>query len=397
MQHQPAGIAAVRGATSVPANTPEAIRDATARLLRELIAANGLEPGRIVSAVFTSTPDLNAEFPARVARQLGWHDVPLLGAQEVAVPGAPSRIVRVLVTLRVPEGATLKPVYLDEAAELRPDLAGSAAESSDEPWPPRDAAGATRTVAIIGLGQIGGSIGLALGQRAGWRRIGWDVDPGAVEAGRRRCAIDSGAASLEDACSGADLAVLAAPVDALPGLVAEAARALRRGAALLDTGSTRAPTTSSLARAVERGIRAVGGHPFAGTEGAGMAAARSDLFRDTAFALMPIEPDVPQIVSSLVTDLGARPIRVDPVDHDFAAARTSHLPYLVARALGQIGGPAARAGLSGPAFRDMTRVARSDPRTAMAYCRANIREIDEAWSELRAAIDREVGALSTPK
>ena len=116
-------LAAVRGAISVSANTVDAIRSATSRLLAELIERNQLTPANIVSAVFTATPDLTADFPAHSARRLGWSDVPLLGATEMSVPGAPKRIVRVLVTVRdVPRGEKLQPVYLDEAARLRPDL-----------------------------------------------------------------------------------------------------------------------------------------------------------------------------------------------------------------------------------------------------------------------------------
>src|SRR5437762_2342851 len=117
-------IAAVRGAVQVAANRAELIREATARLLIALLEANRLEPARIVSAIFTATPDLDADFPAHAARRLGWTEVPLLGAREMGVPGALPRIVRVLLTVRVARGARLQPIYLDGAAALRPDLAG---------------------------------------------------------------------------------------------------------------------------------------------------------------------------------------------------------------------------------------------------------------------------------
>src|SRR5437867_10611706 len=110
-------IAAVRGAVSVASNTAENILDATARLLSALLEANRLDPDRIVSALFTATPDLDADFPAHAARRLGWRDVPLLCAREIAVPGAMPRVVRVLLTVaEVPAGTRLIPVYLGEAA-----------------------------------------------------------------------------------------------------------------------------------------------------------------------------------------------------------------------------------------------------------------------------------------
>jgi chorismate mutase len=87
-----------------------------------LLAVNRLRVEEIISAIFTATPDLDAAFPATAARRLGWQQVPLLGAQELAVPGSPGRIVRVLLHCWVEEGAALRPVYLGEAAALRPDL-----------------------------------------------------------------------------------------------------------------------------------------------------------------------------------------------------------------------------------------------------------------------------------
>src|SRR5438094_7860085 len=81
----------LRGATTAAANTGPAILDATAELLRGLQQANGFQPEDVESAIFTSSPDLTAEYPARAARLLGWSDVPLLGAAEVAVPGGEPR------------------------------------------------------------------------------------------------------------------------------------------------------------------------------------------------------------------------------------------------------------------------------------------------------------------
>ena len=115
-------IAAVRGAIQVPANRADAIRASTARLLTALVEKNRLDPARIVSAIFTATPDLTADFPAHAARRLGWTDVPLLGTAEVAVPGGLPRCIRVLLhfyTSKPQRG--LKHMYLRAAAKLRPD------------------------------------------------------------------------------------------------------------------------------------------------------------------------------------------------------------------------------------------------------------------------------------
>ena len=114
----------LRGATTATANTSEAILEATVELLRALQEANGFRPNQVESAIFTSSPDLTAEYPARAARLLGWSGVPLLGASEVAVPppGGLPRCIRVLLhfyTAKPP--GQLKHMYLRQAATLRPD------------------------------------------------------------------------------------------------------------------------------------------------------------------------------------------------------------------------------------------------------------------------------------
>jgi chorismate mutase len=113
---------AVRGATKVSRNDAEQVLAATKELMSELIARNDLEPERIVSCIFTSTHDLNAEFPAVAARGLGLNAVPLLCAQEIDVPGAMPGVIRVLVHYYAPEGHEPAHAYLGEAQELRSDL-----------------------------------------------------------------------------------------------------------------------------------------------------------------------------------------------------------------------------------------------------------------------------------
>ncbi len=118
-------VRGIRGANSVAENTAESILAATRELLRAMCAANpGLHPDDMASIFFTLTPDLNAVYPAYAARQLGWLQVPLLSAQEVPVPQALPRIVRVLIHWNTDRPqAAIRHVYLGEAARLRPDLA----------------------------------------------------------------------------------------------------------------------------------------------------------------------------------------------------------------------------------------------------------------------------------
>jgi chorismate mutase len=115
-------LLALRGATSVARNDAEAIIAGTTELLTQLLARNSLETGDLVSCIFTATADLDAEFPAVAARGLGWNRVPLLCAQEIDVPGAMPRVIRVLLHCYAPEDHEARHVYLGDARALRADL-----------------------------------------------------------------------------------------------------------------------------------------------------------------------------------------------------------------------------------------------------------------------------------
>jgi chorismate mutase len=113
---------AVRGATKSRSNDPGTIVEATEELMRELMTRNDLRAERMVSCIFTSTHDLNAEFPAVAARNLGLDAVPLLCAQEVDVPGAMHSVIRTLVHYYAPAEHTPDHTYIGEAQALRSDL-----------------------------------------------------------------------------------------------------------------------------------------------------------------------------------------------------------------------------------------------------------------------------------
>jgi chorismate mutase len=114
----------VRGATTATANTREAICSATQELLRRLIDANEIPMEEIASAFFTVTDDLDAEYPALAAREIGWVYVPLLCAREIAVPGGLPRCIRVLLHINTEKTQEqIRHIYLREAATLRPSFA----------------------------------------------------------------------------------------------------------------------------------------------------------------------------------------------------------------------------------------------------------------------------------
>lgn len=104
-------------------NTPEAILNATAELLTAMVKANSIRPEDVASAIFTTTPDLNAEFPALAARRLGWNDVALLCGHEMAVPGSLAMCLRILLHVNTDKRADqIVHVYLRGAQALRPDF-----------------------------------------------------------------------------------------------------------------------------------------------------------------------------------------------------------------------------------------------------------------------------------
>lgn len=121
----PTTTRAVRGAITVEADEAGRIIEATAALVTVLLERNDLTRDQVVSAYFTATPDLRSEFPAKGARAAGWHEVPMLCAQEIDVAGALPRCIRVLLHCEVPVGRALNHVYLRGAESLRPDLVPS--------------------------------------------------------------------------------------------------------------------------------------------------------------------------------------------------------------------------------------------------------------------------------
>ncbi len=120
-------LRAVRGAVTVEVDTPASVDAAVHELLDQLIGANGIDPCDVVSAIFSATPDVRSRNPATAARALGWTDVPLMCVAEIETDGMLERCVRVLLHVSVTDGRHLTPVYLGDAACLRPGLTPVAA------------------------------------------------------------------------------------------------------------------------------------------------------------------------------------------------------------------------------------------------------------------------------
>lgn len=250
-------------------------------------------------------------------------------------------------------------------------------------------------IAILGVGLIGGSIGLAAKEREGCDVVGFDPDPATLERGVELGALDRGAVSVAAACEGAETVFCAAPVAALPDLAQEAFRACGPDTVVTDVGSTKREIVAALGE----DERFIGGHPLAGAETAGVGNARADLFEGARWYLTPTERSSGLLYDRLqrtISMLGARPQAIEAEDHDRLMATVSHLPHviadvLVAQAAAALPEDSDRVPEVGPSFRDATRVAGSNPAIwgdIFTTNRAAVADaIDDAVERLRAAAD----------
>ena len=256
--------------------------------------------------------------------------------------------------------------------------------------------------AVIGLGLIGGSLLRALAA-SGHAALGYDADP-ATRAMARTAAARAAAGSrwqvtgtVRDAVGGADLVVVAVPLPAVGGVLDELANGGYAGL-VTDVTSVKGPVRNLVNKRAGRFGRLagfVGGHPMAGRESSGFAAADPTLFRDCAWVLC-LEPDETDLadwltLAGLLTVLGARVVPATAAEHDRAVATASHVPHLLASALVAAAAtdPLALT-LGAGSFRDGTRVAASPPPLTAAMCGGNA-------AAVRAALDQVLDLLGTAR
>ncbi len=248
------------------------------------------------------------------------------------------------------------------------------------------------TVAIVGVGLIGGSLGMALKTRRLARRvIGIGRDAARLETAVALGAVDSGVTRLEDGLADADVVVLCTTVGhivaALPGVLA----AVSPGAVVTDVGSTK----GAVVRAAAGKGRFVGGHPMAGSEQTGVEAATPLLFEEATWALTPTDttdPEAQMIVTALAREVGATTLTLTPEAHDTMLAVTSHLPHVLASALMR---QAAQTQATHPqtnhltagSFADGTRVAASSPELWRDVCLTNREALLASLRGFRAELD----------
>jgi prephenate dehydrogenase len=251
-------------------------------------------------------------------------------------------------------------------------------------------------LAVVGTGLIGASIGLAA-RKAGVGEVrGWDVDGEALAVAGERGAVEP-AASLAEAVTGAELAVVAAPVASLPAEVENVLGASGNGTTVTDVGSTKA----AVARAVAD-PRFIGGHPVCGSEARGPAHASGELFEGATWFLTPVaatEPNRYRTLHGFVAALGAVPVAVDPDAHDRLVALTSHLPHALANLLLNHAGTSRIEGhdplaAAGGSLRDMTRVAGANPRIWVDIFLDNAAALSAALGEHRRRVEQLEAALA---
>jgi prephenate dehydrogenase len=252
------------------------------------------------------------------------------------------------------------------------------------------------TVAIVGVGLIGGSIGLGLRQRGLANEvIGIGRSAVSLRVARRVGAVTRATTDLRRGVAQAELVVVCTPVACIAQHVQQAAAAARCAPLITDAGSTKASIVRQVDGQLPGGARFVGSHPLAGSEKTGPGEARADLFVDRITIVTPTRhtrrADVSQI-ESLWRALGSRVVRMPADEHDEVLARTSHMPHALAAALAA-SIPRSDWRWSGGGLRDTTRIAAADPDLWAQILLDNRHSVlqamecfDAQWRQLREAL-----------
>jgi prephenate dehydrogenase len=235
-------------------------------------------------------------------------------------------------------------------------------------------------IAIIGLGLIGGSIGLALKQ-ASWRGaeiIGYARRRETGSLALKSGAVDKVASSLRNVVKGADIIIIAAPVLTIKDIFEQIAPELSDDSIVTDTASTKMQVMQWAGEKMPSRISFVGGHPMAGKEISGIRAANADLFHNCIYCLTPLpktKPAAVRTVKDMVKKLGAVPIVIGAEEHDILVAGVSHLPLLLSVALVSVTtkNPSWQqmSRLAASGYRDLTRLASGNPEVNAHICLSN--------------------------
>lgn len=226
-------------------------------------------------------------------------------------------------------------------------------------------------VAVVGLGLMGGSLALALRGQCS-RLLGIDPDLAALELACRQNIVDQAEADPAKLLPQADLVILAAPVPAILDLLEDLPNLTPNSCIVLDLGSTKRAVVERMAALPAR-FDPIGGHPICGKEKLSLANAERTLYYAAPFLLTPLPRTTERARTAavqLLTVLGAKPIWLDPIEHDRILAHTSHLPFLLSSILA-LATPAECAPLIGPGFRSTARLAGTPSSMMMGILQTN--------------------------
>jgi prephenate dehydrogenase len=252
-------------------------------------------------------------------------------------------------------------------------------------------------VAIIGLGLIGGSIGLALrqGKKCNWEIVGYSRRRVTVASALSLGAIERGETNLKDAVERAELVIIATPVLTIRQILSEIAPHLPSGCIVTDTGSTKVQVMKWAEEMLPPAVHFIGGHPMAGRETYGIQAAKAELFRRCTYCLTPSEKASPESIDTVIgmtKKLGAIPFFIDAQEHDNLVAGISHLPMLLSAALVSLttrnSSWSKMSRLAASGYHDLTRLASGNPEVNSHICLSNQKAIIDWIDEFSRELER---------
>ena len=258
------------------------------------------------------------------------------------------------------------------------------------------------TVAIVGVGLIGGSLGMAARRRGIARRV---IGIGRTEQKLMRAkilgAIDDYSMDMESGAADAELVILCTPVKLVAPTLRKMAASLKDGAIITDAGSTKREIVRDCEEATPSGRFFVGGHPMAGSEQTGVNAARADLFVGATYAITPgVGTDLMALskMTEFAGALGAHVEILSPEEHDEAVAVISHLPHAIAAGLMRLAEDSHRNtgktfSLTAGSFRDLTRISDSSPELWRDICMSNAGPLAQSITDLQKTLDELKSAL----
>lgn len=255
--------------------------------------------------------------------------------------------------------------------------------------------------AIIGVGVVGGSLGMALRRKHLCQCvIGIDLSTESLQEAIRIGAVDEATPDLATGVANADLVILATPIDVCLKLLPILGTMLSSGVVLIDVASTKSMICAQAEHVLPTGIMFIGGHPMAGSEKSGIAGADPFLFQDAPYILTPTtlsSPESIERVSTLVESIGAQCIIMDPNQHDQTVAAISHLPHVVASMLVNAVAEFAESSLSlaGRGFADATRIAGGSPTLWRSILATNGPQVRASLTYMRQAITELEAIMST--